>query len=239
MAQEYEYVEGSGTKIREVEPEQDNEALAQALAKQGMSKKDLQVMIEELKNNNPENFEKINSGKLSKEESEALMQEMFSNLPEETLKKLTGGSGGLTGAKVEQVMEKGLSSIRNVPYDVAYKHIKEKVDKSKAAPIIKKIPKSYTFLTNFLRDEQAPKMFFNILKDKQRLTFFAFASISLIVIGFLIKRRRKNKNLPFGEAFVQGFSHFFIFTGLKVGVFFYFFHPEIAPVWRIIRQTYN
>lgn len=141
-------------------------------------------------------------------------------------------------AKKQKEFEASLASFREAPYEQAYEHIKNKGQKSKAAPLFNKIPKFYTLATNFLRDEEAPIKFFGILKDKRRLVSFTLITFSLMIIGHFLKKRRKKKQLNLGESFMASFGQFFFFTGLKLVLFFYFFRSEIMPTWRVIKMSY-
>lgn len=231
----------AGGTLYSQEGEQDQQQqIQQKLKKSGISQTQFQEMLSDLEKYNPEDIKKIQSGELSPQESEALLKKALSNMPKEVVQKYTGvGKGGMLNEKAEKAVTAGLETFRSMPYDKAYGHIKTKVDASKAAFILKKIPKSYAFITNFLRDEVAPKKFFGIIKDRKRLVTFGALSFGVIFIGWLVKRKRKKKQMALGEAFFKGFTHFIFFTGLKVVLIFYFFGAEIKPIVRVFKETYS
>lgn len=237
---EYSYVEGEGTS--EIEKEEVAEEADPPPAQATINQQKLQEMIADFKKYNPDkadDFDKLQTGGLSPQEAQELLIKSMSKLPKNLSKKYTGGSGMPLGKNAEKAMSAGLDAFKSLPYDTALGHIKTKIDSSKAAWAFKKIPKSYELVTNFLRDDVAPKKFFAIVKDRKRLVIFGLCSISLIVVGAIVKRRRKAKNLPFGEAFSKGVTHFFFFTSLKIALIWFFFHPEITPLIKVFKQTYS
>lgn len=206
-----------------------------ALQNKGIKKEDLNNLMLELSKSNPEGFDKMKRGELSPEESSAMMKEAFSKLPKETVAKLMGSTTALLDNKLKALSE-GLNS---VPYETALENIKTQVNASKAAPLFKIIPKSHEFLTNFLRDHEASSKFFGVIKDRERLYVFAGINILLLLIGWRLKVGRKKMNYSTGESFSKGFSHFLVFSSLKLLVFWYFFSPEVKPIWAVIQKTYS
>tara|TARA_Y100000590_G_scaffold263893_1_gene296289 strand:+ start:138609 stop:139355 length:747 start_codon:yes stop_codon:yes gene_type:complete len=230
---------GSGYTQDSIEDK--NQEIIKQLEAKGLTKEKLAQMMKEVEKHNPqekENFEALRNGELSPEEAQELMKRSFSNLPPETQAKVMGASG-MDPKKIAASMDKGLEVFRSLSYEEAHSHIKKKMDSSKLAGVLSKIPKSSEFVTNFLRDKEAPKKFFGILGDRKRLLTFAGCSLFIMVVSWLIKKKRKNQDLPFGEAMTKGIFHFLFFTGLKLALVGFFFHPEITPLIRIFKETYS
>lgn len=232
-AQEYDYVEGNDPTEKEIV-----EIIEEEKEEHGIDPNKMESMLGDLKKYSPEEFKQIESGTLSKEEATALMQNAFLNLPPEIQKKHASGLKTGSSKNIEAQVNKNLKSFRKVPYATAYKAIKQKMNKSRLAVLYNRIPKSAEFATKFLQDKEAPKQFFSIAKDKKRLVMFATCTVGLFIFGFILKRKRKAKNLSFGESFTKGIFHFFIFNGLKLLLVYLFFGNELAPTLRVIKSTY-
>ncbi len=212
-----------------------NAKLNKELKEKGISKNDIGTMLESLRKIDPEGFRKMEAGELSTEETNEMMKNALSKLPNKDVMKLMGGTSDLLAEKLKAVT-KGLSS---VPYETALENIRTQVDKSKAAPLFKMVPKSHEFLTHFLRDEEATSKFFGIVKDRKRLLTFAGVNIFLMFIGWRLKAHRKKMNYSAAEAFSKGFRQFILFSVIKLWVIWFFFSSEIKPIWAVIQKTYS
>lgn len=229
---------------------QDEEtAAAEATLKEsGLDKNKIQQLFIDLEKYNPEDkelFDKMRAGELDPIQTKDLMTRAFTNLPEDVSKKYSGGAGGLgaLGPKMLEQVDGALAQFRKMPYDTAFNLVKTKIDSSKFAAAFQKIPKIYTVITNFLRDEEAPKKLFSIIEDKKKLLIYFVINVCIFITSFIVKRKRKKKNeknkVSFAGSFVGGFNHFVIFTCLKLSVIYVFFGENLGPTFRLIKNTYS
>jgi len=94
-------------------------------------------------------------------------------------------------------------------------------------------PRAFLYFIRVLRDETAIPSLYGIIKDRVRLFTFIAVNIVLIVIAFLVKRYVNMSRRSFFEKIQSWFVRLVFFTALGLGVLIFFFHAELAPLWRI------
>lgn len=139
-------------------------------------------------------------------------------------------SGGAPMFNVDEM----LGPYRQLPPAQTKEHLREKL---KGKPIVDN-PKMVNFLDALIRDDRALKDVAKIIENKKKLMAFVIFNLLLFVIGYMFKKLHaaKDQKSGFGARMFRRIWRFTFMSGLRIGVFIYFFGANVSRTWDIAKH---
>lgn len=99
-------------------------------------------------------------------------------------------------------------------------------------------PKMVNFLDALIRDEKALNDVAQIAEDKKKLIAFVIFNLFVFVIGFMLKKLHaaKDQSSGLGVRLFRRLWRFTFMTGIRIGIFVYFFGANLSRTWNIARH---
>lgn len=208
---------------------------------EGVAEKNAEALQKELDSFQGQSEEVVQKleGMIGKEDMAKLQQAMAEGNQEkvnEITKKLALkiGEGKGAAAGMKAMADNALSQFRNMEPVELREQLKSQINGTLFAPIIKSFPKVLDFVVNLFRDNEALPQLFTIPVDRKKLYIFAGLNILLMIIGWIVKKKQKEK----GAGFFSGLKRWITLFSLRIVLLFVFYGKELMPGVRVFKDTF-
>jgi hypothetical protein len=182
---------------------------------------------------------KESSSEITDQELE-LIQSTGQNDEEKVLRKKTKKkiSPNLKKIKYSEALKVALEPLQKMSESELIKLLKDNTKDSSAADYINRFPKLAIFTVRLIKDKDALPNMAKILDDQDRLIHFAAIMITTMIFAFFLKYLMKGEGRSVFKALSFWFLRFLIISSLRIGIIFYFFSIELAPIVNITTKTF-
>lgn len=100
-------------------------------------------------------------------------------------------------------------------------------------------PRALKFFVKLLQDKEAMVSASKMLENRQRFTVFLVINICLFLIAWIYKNFiRSQAPKPYFIRVKDGLTLFLVMFALRLSVLIYFFHQELGPLFKVIKDFY-
>ncbi|MCR9203945.1 MAG: hypothetical protein NXH75_05180 [Halobacteriovoraceae bacterium] len=159
-------------------------------------------------------------------------QEKVNEITKKLAVKIGEGKGAAAGMKA--MADNALSQFRDMDPVELREQLKSQINQTLFAPVINSFPKVLDFVVNLFRDNDALPQLFTIPVDRKKLYIFAGLNILLMIIGWIVKRKQKER----GSGFFSGFKRWITLFSLRIVLLLTFYGKELMPGVRVFKDTF-
>lgn len=153
---------------------------------------------------------------------------------QEITQRLAKKMGDKGGASLEKLTGKALEGFQAMDRTELKSQLEAKINGSLFAPIINTFPKVLDFIVNLFQDKEALPKLFSITADRKKLYIFAGINLLLMFIGWVIKRKQKEKE----AGMFSGFKRWLGLFVTRLTVLILFYGRELSPGFQIFKDTF-
>jgi len=145
----------------------------------------------------------------------------------------------LSAGTVSLWVDNCLKPIRAIPSEKLEQQILTTNEEKPIGRYFRDHPKALKLMVKILQDKKAMVNASKVLENRQRFIVFLVINISLFVILWMYKNFIRSKKDPgMLIRFRNGIFLFLFMFGLRLSIFAYFFHQELGPLFRVIKDHY-